>query len=131
MGLKFLSKRFFPHNRQEEDVIEKKGDDISDETDSFDSGDALVKLAGLKSSAIEIAIALALHNVPEGIILFTSTLTNSSIGINLAIGLIFHKLPEGLIIAMPFYAATKSVWKSLLLAFVASSFFLFFGAILV
>jgi zinc transporter ZupT len=128
MGVKILTKLLFPHKHDQEEV--KNGDVEPEETDSVDSGATLV-LAGLKTSAVEIAVALALHNIAEGIIIFTSTLANTSIGVNLAIGLIFHKLPEGLIIAMPFYAATKSVWKSLLLAFVASSFFLFFGALLV
>jgi ZIP family zinc transporter len=133
MGIKSLTKRFAPHHHHENEDVNpmKSAEDGCEYQKSLDSDDALEKRAGLKSSAIEIAITLALHNIPEGIILFTSTLSSSSIGINLAIGLIFHKLPEGLIIAMPFYAATKSVWKSLLLAFVASSFFLFVGAILV
>jgi ZIP family zinc transporter len=135
MLIKLVSKRFMPHHSHDtEDLGPAKGKDTGSDhrgsVDTLESGEAMVEKAGLKSSAIEIAVTLALHNIPEGIILFTSTLANKSIGINLAIGLIFHKLPEGLIIAMPFYAATKSVWKSLLLAFVASSFFLFVGAVL-
>jgi ZIP family zinc transporter len=131
MCIKLLAKRFVPHRHVKEEVVVKKDEEVSPEIESLDSVTELIEKAGLKTSSVEIAIALALHNIPEGIILFTSTLSNSSIGINLAIGLIFHKLPEGLIIAMPFYAATKSVWKSLMLAFVASSFFLFLGALLV
>lgn len=55
---------------------------------------------------------------------------STSLGIAVSIGLIFHKLPEGFVISAPFYSTNGSQWKSFALGFIATSFFMFLGAIL-
>jgi len=128
MAIKMFVRKFthkHQQNEKEEDIKDVEGD-----VEATNTRTSLIENNHLKGTATEIATTLALHNFPEGVILFTSTRQSSSLGIAVAIGLIFHKLPEGLIIALPYYAATKSSWKAFLLAVFGSSFFLLLGAIL-
>lgn len=54
------------------------------------------------------SIAIAIHNFPEGLALFVSSLQGMETGIILSIGIILHNLPEGVAIAAPVYYATGS-----------------------
>ena len=47
------------------------------------------------------AIALMIHNIPEGILTFSTTTTNLSLGITLALSIMFHNIPEGISISVP------------------------------
>ncbi|KAI9228036.1 MAG: Zinc/iron permease [Piptocephalis tieghemiana] len=64
----------------------------------------------------EIAIALAIHNFPEGLSTFAATLTSTRIGVLYGIALALHKIPEGMMIALPIYLATGSRWKAFIIA---------------
>lgn len=58
-------------------------------------------------------IALILHNLPEGIITFLSSVNNPSLGIKLSIAIALHNIPEGICIAVPIYYATGSKRKAI------------------
>ena len=75
------------------------------------------------------AVSLFIHNVPEGIATFASSITNVNLGLKLAIGIALHNLPEGISIAVPIYYSTKSRKKALLYTFI-SGMAEFFGALL-
>ncbi|KAJ8558615.1 hypothetical protein ON010_g8835 [Phytophthora cinnamomi] len=53
-------------------------------------------------------IAVAIHNFPEGLALFVSSLSGLRSGIVLSIGIIMHNFPEGVAVAAPVYYATGS-----------------------
>lgn len=57
-------------------------------------------------------IALMLHNIPEGILTFSTTTTNVSLGITLALSILFHNIPEGISISVPIYYSTNSKSKA-------------------
>jgi ZIP family zinc transporter len=63
-------------------------------------------------------LALGLHNLPEGLGVYLSTLSNTRLGLQLAAGIMLHNIPEGMAVAIPLYAATKShskvLWWTLL-----------------
>lgn len=61
------------------------------------------------------AIAITLHNLPEGLATFFATLENPSVGAPLALAIAIHNIPEGISIAAPVYFATRSKVKTLLL----------------
>jgi zinc transporter, ZIP family len=63
--------------------------------------------------SLNTAIAIALHNFPEGLATFLSTLADPSVGFVLAVAISIHNIPEGLCVAMPVYYATGSRWKAL------------------
>lgn len=53
-------------------------------------------------------IALALHNIPEGIATFMSAYKDIRLGINLGIAIMMHNIPEGISISVPIYYSTAS-----------------------
>ena len=65
-------------------------------------------------AAILTALALAIHNFPEGFSVFVSSIENITVGIGVAIAIILHNIPEGVSVAMPIYSATgnraKAFW---------------------
>ena len=56
----------------------------------------------------------------EGIATFISTTKDTSLGISLAIAIAMHNIPEGISISVPIYYATKNKGKALLYTFVSS-----------
>lgn len=64
------------------------------------------------------ALAIAIHNFPEGLATFTSALKEPSLGVAIAVAIAIHNIPEGLSVAVPIYFATgnrkKAFWYSLL-----------------
>lgn len=62
------------------------------------------------------ALAIAIHNFPEGLVTFTAALHDPSLGIAIAVAIAIHNIPEGLAVSVPLYFATgdrkKSFWLS-------------------
>ncbi|TMW63281.1 hypothetical protein Poli38472_002222 [Pythium oligandrum] len=61
-----------------------------------------------KRAGIMTGIAMAIHNFPEGLALFVSSLRGLKSGVVLSIGIILHNIPEGVAVAAPVYYATGS-----------------------
>lgn len=62
------------------------------------------------------ALAIAIHNFPEGIATFIGALNDPQMGGGITFAIAIHNIPEGIAVAIPIYYATKSKWKALLLA---------------
>jgi ZIP family zinc transporter len=62
-------------------------------------------------------IALAMHNLPEGLGVYLSALSNLSLGFELALGIMLHNIPEGMAVAIPLWAATGSSYYVILMTF--------------
>lgn len=64
------------------------------------------------------ALAITIHNFPEGLATFVSGMTDISLGIAIAIAVAIHNIPEGISVALPIYCATgdkkKAFYMSLL-----------------
>lgn len=54
------------------------------------------------------ALAIAIHNFPEGLVTFLTALENPSLGIAIAIAIALHNIPEGVSVSVPIYYATGS-----------------------
>jgi ZIP family zinc transporter len=63
---------------------------------------------GLMRLGIFSAIAIAIHNFPEGMATFVSTMENPEQGLGIALAVAIHNIPEGIAVAIPIYYATKS-----------------------
>mmetsp|Transcript_5233 Transcript_5233/g.7870 ORF Transcript_5233/g.7870 Transcript_5233/m.7870 type:complete len:302 (+) Transcript_5233:224-1129(+) len=59
-----------------------------------------------------VAIAIAIHNFPEGLATFVGTIADPNVGAALAIAIGIHHIPEGLCVALPIFYATGSRWKA-------------------
>lgn len=65
----------------------------------------------LMKMGISTALAIGLHNFPEGLATFVAALSDPAVGAVLAIAIGIHNIPEGLCVALPVYYATGSRWK--------------------
>ena len=58
------------------------------------------------------ALAIAIHNFPEGLATFIATLQQPSLGIAFAVAIAIHNIPEGIAVSIPIYKATGSRFKA-------------------
>jgi len=66
----------------------------------------------LMRMSLNTALAIGLHNFPEGLATFVATLDDPKVGGVLAVAIAIHNIPEGLCVAMPIYYATGDKWKA-------------------
>lgn len=72
-----------------------------------DATDPRLKRMGLLS-----AIAIGLHNFPEGLATFVAALQDPALGISIAVAIAVHNIPEGIAVSVPIYYATGSRAKA-------------------
>ncbi|MBE0674211.1 MAG: zinc transporter ZupT [Bacteroidales bacterium] len=60
------------------------------------------------------AIAIGVHNFPEGIATFMSAMSDITIGVSIAVAVAIHNIPEGIAVSVPVYYATGSKKKALM-----------------
>ncbi|PZE19881.1 zinc transporter ZupT [Paenibacillus xerothermodurans] len=65
------------------------------------------------------ALAIAIHNFPEGIATFTSALQDPTLGIAIAVAIAIHNVPEGVAVSGPVYYATGNKKKAFKLSFLS------------
>jgi len=63
------------------------------------------------------ALAIAIHNFPEGMATFTAALMDPGLGIAIAIAVAIHNIPEGIAVSIPIYYATGNRKKAFWLSF--------------
>ena len=108
-GIVFMAiiDKFIPHDDKVFKLIAKKGENSS----SMDSEEA----ANLNRMGLSTAAAIAIHNFPEGLVVFLAALHDPTLGIVIAIAIAIHNIPEGIAVAQPIYYATGSKTKALLI----------------
>ena len=62
----------------------------------------------LMRTGLFTALAIAIHNFPEGLATFVGAIANPRLGLGIAIAIAIHNIPEGLAISAPIYYATGS-----------------------
>jgi ZIP family zinc transporter len=63
------------------------------------------------------ALAIAIHNFPEGLATFAAGLTDPTIAIPIAVAIAIHNIPEGIAVSVPISYATGSRKKAFFLSF--------------
>ena len=71
---------------------------------------------GLMRVGLSTALAIAVHNFPEGLATFMSSAHNPQLGLSVAFAIAVHNIPEGIAVAVPVYYATRSRKKAFLLS---------------
>lgn len=64
-------------------------------------------------------LAIALHNLPEGMATFMANYSGEAIGLTVALAIGLHNIPEGVTVALPIYLATGSRGRALGLTLLA------------
>ncbi len=76
----------------------------------------LDKSSKLKHLGLFTALALAVHNFPEGLATFMASMQDAALGASIAVAVAIHNIPEGVAVALPVYHATgsraKAFWYS-------------------
>lgn len=83
---------FLPDHINEEDVLNP---------DAPTRRDYKIKRAGIFT-----AIAICVHNFPEGMATFLTTTQNITLGLSVGIAIAIHNIPEGIAVALPMYHVT-------------------------
>lgn len=73
----------------------------------------------LMRTGIFTALAIAIHNFPEGLATFTAALTDPALGVAIAVAIAIHNIPEGIAVSVPIYYATGDKKKAFLLSFLS------------
>ena len=81
--------------------------------------DSEKRTLALKRMGLFTALAIAIHNFPEGLATFTAALNDTSIGIPIAVAIAIHNIPEGIAVSVPIYYATNDRRKAFMLSFMS------------
>ncbi|MBN1950940.1 MAG: zinc transporter ZupT [Bacteroidales bacterium] len=65
------------------------------------------------------ALAIGIHNFPEGLATFMGAMTDPTLGISIAVAIAIHNIPEGIAVSVPIYYATKNRSKAFWLSFLS------------
>lgn len=65
----------------------------------------------MMKAGVLTAIALALHNFPEGFATFVAALEDPVMALPIIVAIAIHNIPEGIAVAVPMREATGSRWK--------------------
>ena len=60
----------------------------------------------IKRAGIFTAIAICVHNFPEGMATFFTTTQNITLGLSVGVAIAIHNIPEGIAVALPMYHVT-------------------------
>lgn len=73
----------------------------------------------LMRMGVVTALAIGIHNFPEGMATFVGALADPAIGIAITIAVAVHNIPEGISVSVPIYFATGSKKKAFWLSFLS------------
>ena len=87
--------------------------DVGEMTEEESKNKALLRM-GLFS-----ALAIAIHNFPEGLATFMSAIQDPTLGISIAVAIAIHNIPEGISVSVPIYYATGDKRKAFIYSFLS------------
>jgi len=73
----------------------------------------------LHRTGIFVALAIAIHNFPEGLATFIAALSDPTLGVAIAFAIAIHNIPEGISVSVPIYYATGSRKKAFTWSFLS------------
>jgi len=85
----------------------------------FDDSNAPPHDKALMRIGLMTALAIGIHNVPEGIASFASGLSDIRLGVFIAIALAIHNVPEGIAVSVPIFYATGNKNKAFFYSFLS------------
>jgi zinc transporter, ZIP family len=88
-------------------------------TEEMDDDKAAEKQRKLHRMGMLTALALGIHNFPEGLATFASALKSPHLGIAIAVAIAIHNIPEGIAVSIPIYYATGSRRKAFFYSFIS------------
>jgi len=94
--------------------------EIRDSGDMDDIHDPeALKRRSLHRMGLFSALAIGIHNFPEGLATFVGGLQDPALGLSIAIAIAIHNVPEGIAVSVPLYYATGSKRKAFFYSFLS------------
>ncbi len=87
--------------------------------EAMEDQEQALKYKKLFRMGIMAALAIAIHNFPEGLATFISALKDVKLGIPIAVAIAIHNIPEGVAVSVPIYYATGSRKKAFIYSFLS------------
>lgn len=84
-----------------------------------DAENESLKKGNLMRMGLFTALAIAIHNFPEGLATFVVALKEPSLAFPIAIAIALHNIPEGIAVSVPIYYATGSKRKAFFYSFLS------------
>lgn len=78
-----------------------------------------VKNRKLLRTGVFVALAIAIHNFPEGLATFMAALYDPKVALPVAVAIAIHNIPEGMSVSVPVYYATGSRKKAFAYSFLS------------
>ena len=101
---------------EHENPHEASGLSLGSKTAAVDMMEQTEGHQALQRLGIMSALAIAIHNFPEGIATFIGAMNDPQMGAGITFAISIHNIPEGIAVAIPIYYATQSKTKALLYA---------------
>lgn len=101
-----------PHEMRSVDEMNKPCREVSSDNAAA-AGERGVDNENLKRMGFFSALAIAIHNFPEGLATFTGALQDPALGLSIAVAIAIHNIPEGIAVSVPLYYATGDKKKAL------------------
>jgi len=87
--------------------------------EEMDMQDQAARFKKLYRMGLFTALAIAIHNFPEGLATFVSALRDVKLGMAIAIAIAIHNIPEGVAVSIPIYYATGNRKKAFFYSFLS------------
>ena len=94
-----------PHEMRDVHDMDKKAD--------------IIKKNNFMRMGVFSALAIGIHNFPEGLATFIAALKDPTLGVSIAVAIAIHNIPEGIAVSVPIYYATGSKRKAFGLSFLS------------
>jgi len=102
-----LIDRFVPSDKNPHEIKEM----------SQDEAPAKTARTGLMRTGLLTALAISIHNFPEGLATFVSALQSPGLAIPIVVAIAIHNIPEGIAVSVPIFYATGNKKKAFLYSF--------------
>ncbi len=73
----------------------------------------------LQRTGVYTALAMGIHNFPEGLATFVSALKNPVLAIPITVAIAIHNIPEGVAVSVPIYYSSGSKKKAFFISFLS------------
>ncbi|MBP1919325.1 zinc transporter ZupT [Youngiibacter multivorans] len=108
-----------PHEMHTIEEINEENPDEGHHAEQIRKREEAKKNHKLLRMGLFTALAIGIHNFPEGLATFIAALQEPQIAIPIAMAIAIHNIPEGIAVSVPIYYATGSKKKALFYSFLS------------
>jgi zinc transporter, ZIP family len=108
-----------PHELHSIEEIYEEHPDAGHHIEQMEKREEAKKKGKLLRMGLFTALAIAIHNFPEGLATFIAALQEPQLAIPIAVAIAIHNIPEGIAVSVPIYYATGSKKKAFFYSFLS------------